>query len=142
TREVAYNLMLQAQRRRLHRRVAAWLERAPASGERPADGSSRTLVTGPEPALLAHHLLLADEPGEALGWLERAGDEALRGGANREAAELFARALTRWPDEPRRRRARWERRLGEARFALGALPAAAGHMGRALALLDHPVPHS
>ena len=67
-------------RRQLHRAVAEWHERA-YTGEEQA----------PHYALLAHHWARANDPDKAVTYLERAGRQALRGGAFREAL-LFLNA--------------------------------------------------
>jgi tetratricopeptide (TPR) repeat protein len=159
TQEVAYNLMLFAQRRQLHRAVAEWYE--------------RTYADDPSPyyPLLAHHWSNAAgkptvEPSagaRAIHYLEKAGEQAMRRYANAEAVRFLEEALeldrqvtppehaggsaTQAPpawrqDAPARRltRARWERLLGEAYFRLGKAPEAREHLRRALALMGEPVP--
>jgi class 3 adenylate cyclase/tetratricopeptide (TPR) repeat protein len=127
TEDVAYRLMLFTQRQRLHRAAAEWLE-----GHAPET----------PPVVLARHRERAGDVARAVLHLERAGELALRAGAHLEAAGIFERALELEPQAAPARRARWERRRGDARFGLGALPAASESMGRCLALLGHPVPHS
>ena len=80
TRDVAYELLTIGHRRQLHRAVAEWHERA-YPGEEQA----------PHFALLAHHWARANDPDKAVTYLERAGRQALRGGAFREAL-LFLNA--------------------------------------------------
>jgi class 3 adenylate cyclase/tetratricopeptide (TPR) repeat protein len=80
TRDVAYELLTIGHRRQLHRAVAEWHERS-YPGEEQA----------PHYALLAHHWGRADDPDKAVTYLERAGRQALRGGAFREAL-LFLNA--------------------------------------------------
>jgi hypothetical protein len=81
TREVAYNLMLFSQRRQLHRAVAEWHERAHAGD------------LAPFYPLLAYHWSLAEDTLKALDYLEKAGEQALHGGAYREAAGFFSGAI-------------------------------------------------
>ena len=80
TRDVAYELLTIGHRRQLHRAVAEWHERS-YPGEEQA----------PHYALLAHHWARANDPDKAVTYLERAGKQALRGGAFREAL-LFLNA--------------------------------------------------
>ncbi|HLK40829.1 MAG TPA: AAA family ATPase, partial [Polyangiaceae bacterium] len=76
TREAAYSRLPYSQRRELHARVGRYLE-----------------GRGAPEALLAHHFLGAEDAVKACRYAERAGAAALRSGANREAAEYFARTL-------------------------------------------------
>lgn len=134
--EAAYNLMLFAQRRQLHRSVAEWYERVQSAD------------TLPFLALLAHHWGQAEEDTRALEYLARAGEQALRDGAYQEARTLLTEALTvearsrSGPLDARGglRRACWERLLGECCLGLGQLPDSRTHTGRALELLGRPVP--
>ncbi|HMA36531.1 MAG TPA: AAA family ATPase [Chloroflexia bacterium] len=130
TREVAYNLMLFAQRRALHRAVAEWHERA-----YPADA-------GPFYSILVYHWSAAEVPEKTLYYLERAGDRALYQGAFQEAAGFFEQALAAGPPAAAGRQAHWERQLGEAYLGLGRLPEARAHLGRAVDLLGWPLPAS
>ncbi|MGH2592281.1 MAG: AAA family ATPase [Anaerolineae bacterium] len=145
TREVAYNLMLFSQRRQLHRAVAEWYERA------------QTGELSPFYPLLAHHWSLAEDTSKALDYLEKAGEQALRGGAYQEAASFFKEALRLAEDERKAtgdalspshgarhaldfRRARWERQLGEAYLGLGELPDSRRCLEQAVARLGWPSP--
>ncbi len=145
TQEVAYNLMLFAQRRQLHRAVAEWYER------------SRADDLTPFYSLLAHHWTRADDREKALEYLGKAGEQTLRNGAYHEAVEFLTAALaleasppdpvvavvstetTMAKDDPCRR-ARWENLLGEAYLDMGRLAESREHSGRALRLLGYPVP--
>jgi class 3 adenylate cyclase/tetratricopeptide (TPR) repeat protein len=80
-RDVAYETLPRAERRRLHGRAADWLEQA--AGERVEEAL----------ALLAHHALEADQPERALTYLGRAAERAGRAAAHREEAALLARAI-------------------------------------------------
>jgi hypothetical protein len=138
TREVAYSLLLFAQRRQLHKAVAESLELSS-----PPDFSALY-------PRLAWHWGRADEVEKTLFYLEKAGEQALLEGAYKEAAEYFREALLRQalPDENnpdltnRHRRAHWERLLGEALLGLGSLPESRAALERAVALLGFPVPAS
>ncbi len=110
TQEVAYNLMLFAQRRQLHRSVADWYEHTYADD------------LSPYYPLLAHHWGKAEENLRALEYLEKAGEEAMRGASYREGLRFYREALTlglRLPsgtgplNEPERRKY-WQARVREA----------------------------
>ena len=68
TQEVAYGLLLYAQRRQLHRAVAEWYEHTQAE-----DLASLY-------PLLAYHWGRAEDPVRTLTYLELAGEQALRVG--------------------------------------------------------------
>lgn len=128
TREVAYELLLYAQRRQLHEAVASALERAP----------TRPL------ARLAWHWEQAERPDSALPALEAAGDQALREGAYEEALRSFSRVLELLdaPGAPadEARRAHAELQRGEALLGLGRLAESREGLERAIARLGFPVP--
>jgi class 3 adenylate cyclase len=84
--EVSYNLMLFAQRRQLHRRVAEWHEQN--FGE----------DLSPYYPLLAYHWSRAEEPARALTYFKKAGEEAMRGASYREAARFFREVLRLLPE--------------------------------------------
>ena len=81
TREVAYNLMLFAQRKGVHKSVAEWYEHSYAT-----DLASYF-------PFLAHHWSSADIPAKAVEYLDRAGEMAERSFAYKEAAEFLGAAL-------------------------------------------------
>lgn len=81
TRDVAYEGILYARRRELHRRVAAQIEQL--------DSDRLEEQVG----LLARHYLLAEQWEQALRYHLRAGRQAQQRYANREAISLFERAL-------------------------------------------------
>lgn len=136
TRDVAYDLMLGAQRRALHRAIAEWYE------QRHQAQLPRFYP------LLAYHWTRSGAMAKAIRYLSLAGEQALAGAAYREAAVLLADALTL--DKPatpgggsrqdRLRRARWERQLGEAYLGLGQTGEGRAHLSRALELLGAPLP--
>ena len=82
TRDVAYDLLTVDQSRRLHRAVAEWHERTYREDE-----------LAPHYARLAHHWANADDPDKAVSYLERAGRQALRSGAFREALLFLTDAI-------------------------------------------------
>jgi predicted ATPase len=79
--ESAYDLMLFAQRRQLHRAVAEWYERTYADD------------LGCCYPLLAYHWSRADVPDKAMDYLEKAGEQARRHGDQQKALEFFNEAL-------------------------------------------------
>jgi tetratricopeptide (TPR) repeat protein len=132
TQEVAYSLLLYAQRRQLHRAVAEWHERTQA-------GDLASLYP-----LLAYHWGRAEEPTRTLTYLELAGEQALRVGAYQEAVDALtdavSRAGTTQPQAAALRLARWHRQLGDAYMGLGRLQESRRHAELAVALLGAPVP--
>jgi class 3 adenylate cyclase/tetratricopeptide (TPR) repeat protein len=132
TQEVAYSLLLYAQRRQLHRAVAEWYEQTQAD-DLPA------LYP-----LLAYHWGRAEEPTKTLTYLELAGEQALRVGAYQEAVDFLTEAVslagTTQPAPEALRQARWHRQLGDAYMGLGRLPESRQHADQAVALLGSPVP--
>jgi class 3 adenylate cyclase/tetratricopeptide (TPR) repeat protein len=132
TQEVAYGLLLAAQRRQLHRTVAEWYEQTQAE-----DLASLY-------PLLAYHWGRAEEPTRTLAYLELAGEQALRVGAYQEAVDLLTDALSRsgavQPAPDALRQARWHRQLADAYEGLGRLSESRQHAERAVALLGWPVP--
>ncbi|HEY6040688.1 MAG TPA: adenylate/guanylate cyclase domain-containing protein [Anaerolineae bacterium] len=138
TRDVVYGLMLFAQRQRLHRAVAEWYEHTQAQ------------ELAPFYPLLAHHWRLADVPAKAVEYYEESGEQALVGGAYREAANFYEEALSldqaqtdalvgQRSNTPAERRAHWHRQLAEAYLGLGKLAESRGHLEQALKLLGRPV---
>jgi len=81
TQEVAYNLMLFAQRRELHRRVGEAIEALFADHLNEFQG------------LLATHFFRGEQWEKATGYLVKAGDAALRLNARAEAQQYYASAL-------------------------------------------------
>lgn len=133
TRDVAYDMMSLVQRRSLHASVAQALE---------ALESARGRDSTPPHAVLAYHWDRAGEPLRALEHLERAGEQALRGGAFVEALDFFGRALdtgARCGATPERT-AQWLKGQGTARYFLGDMPGAQDSLERAVAVIDRPVP--
>jgi ABC-type oligopeptide transport system substrate-binding subunit/class 3 adenylate cyclase len=87
TREVAYNLMLFAQRRQLHRAAAEWYERTYAEGREGARDLSQFY------SLLAHHWSKAEFASKAIDYLLKAGDQARALYALQEAIDYYQQAL-------------------------------------------------
>ena len=151
TQEVAYNLMLFAQRRVLHQAVAEWLEKN-------YEKNLEAYYT-----LLAHHWSQAAETSEvnrddralhkAVEYLEKAGDQAMQNYANQEVVQFFSQVLEldkkiasqeggKLSRERKIRRARWHSRLALAHYGLGSLPVCNQHVHEALQLLENPMPRS
>jgi class 3 adenylate cyclase/tetratricopeptide (TPR) repeat protein len=132
TQQVAYNLMLFAQRRELHRAIAVWHER-----EHAAD-------LAPLYPTLAHHYTKAENHAKAIEYLEQAGTRAVANHANEEAITFFNQALALDDKTPGLsdplRRALWYEQLGEACYALGRTAESREHINRALTLMGRPPP--
>jgi class 3 adenylate cyclase/tetratricopeptide (TPR) repeat protein len=161
TQEVAYNLMLFAQRRELHRAVAEWYERT-----QPDDLSKYypRLAYHWSKAIDFQHIQ-PDLASKAIDYFEKAGEQALRNYANQEAIGFFGEALAmadgKAPDGSKLsangnqqavaviksqvsafRRAQWERQLGEAYLNLGNLAESRQHFQIAAAALRQALPKS
>ncbi len=139
TREVAYQLLLFSQRRRLHRAVAEWYEQSYADN------------LAPHYALLAYHWVQSfgdtpDDPAAtntALNYLELAGDQAVQTSAYREAIEFFKEALAidEWAGGGDALvRARWMGRIGAAYRGWGRYTQSLEWLEGALNLLGEPMP--
>lgn len=128
--EGVYATLPAARRAALHRSIGSAIEKTP-----PRPGRA---------ALLAHHYLEAGASEAALDALEAAALESLGNGSYSAAETFFERARAVASAErievPALRRARWERGVGDARFALGDLGKAAECGRAALALLGHALP--
>lgn len=138
TREVAYNTLLFAQRRILHRLVAEWYEHSFAHDLAPyytvlAYHWRQALGEQADPAMLA----------KVCAYLERAGEQAFRTYASQETLALFGE-LQRLADEhpqlavSNAQRGRWAGRRAEAALGLGRLEESRAQFHLALTLLGHP----
>eukprot|EP00741_Cyanophora_paradoxa_P018709 tig00021073_g18058.t1 len=164
-REVVRGLLPVAERRRLHRAFAEFLEareREPgAPGRRgssdaasasasasalasaSASGSSSELAAGSAAAeRLAYHWTAAEEPGAALPYLERCAAAALDGFCNAEAERGYGELLGAYPGAPPVRRATWLAGLAEVGTRTGRFPDTVRHCREALALLGLRIPTS
>ena len=146
SREVAYNLMLFSQRKQIHQAVAEWYEQTYAG-----DLSAHY-------PLLAYHWLEAarleqDDPhvtSKAITFLDKAGGQALRNGAMREASQFYGNLLALLAELPPhtlprreitpRQIARWNRKMGQALLKSGQAIDARAYLEEALRLLGFPVP--
>jgi CheY-like chemotaxis protein/class 3 adenylate cyclase/predicted metal-dependent HD superfamily phosphohydrolase len=79
--KMAYDSMLFAQRRHLHRQAAEWYERSFADN------------IAPYYSILAHHWRQAAEPARAADFLEKAGQQALEAGSHEDAQRLLQESL-------------------------------------------------
>jgi predicted ATPase len=102
-----YRQLGDAERRVLHREIAAALERIAG------DELDRLAVS------LAHHYLAAGEAARAVPYLCRAGDEARRRVALEEALQLYTSALDNWHDDDPAAMAQVLQKVGETWLALG-----------------------
>jgi len=134
TREVAYNMLLFAQRRELHRAIAEWHE--------------QTYAADPSPfyATLAYHWSKAEAPGQAFEYLEKAGQQALHSGTYREAAGFFREAVRLIESDPALseifsplRLTRWKSGLGQAERAQGEWAASRAHLEQAIVVFDRAI---
>lgn len=132
TQDVAYQLMAPTQRRELHGSVARWYETHYASE-----------LASYYP-LLAKHWTAADRPLNAIDYLEKSGQAALRDHANEEALEFFERALSMATGDAAddNRRASWLRQCAEAHYNLGRINKSLEVFREALALLRAPMPRT
>lgn len=130
TQEAAYRMLTGDKRRLLHRRMGQAIESRLAQRAEECAGE------------LAHHWFAAQEWPKALHWLEFAGMQALRTGADQEAVTHFRRALSIGKDQPRGRLAAWHRQLGRALLGLGQVEGVAVEARKAFELLIRPLPNS
>ena len=132
TQEVIYNLLSFAQRRTLHRDIANYIER-----------TNRRRIE-PLYARLAQHWELAEELLLAIGYLERAAEQALRNYANIDAIryvdKAFDLAASTGAAVENRRKSTWETIRGDAYHELADFDEASSHYARALDLLGYRPP--
>ncbi|MCC6551667.1 MAG: protein kinase [Polyangiaceae bacterium] len=133
-REIAYAGIPAPRRRELHAATAAAMER------RLASSALLALHYGE----LAHHWTAAEVWPKSIHYLEKAGEQALRGFSNHEAVRFFQQAIVlgarlQEPPGPAQS-ARWERSLVEAHFGLGEDALVRVHAERALRHCRRPLP--
>ncbi|WP_437958687.1 AAA family ATPase [Sorangium sp. So ce119] len=127
-RETVYAGIPEPERRALHAAAARAIE------QRHRDAPDLALSY----PMLAHHYAIAGVVEKTLEYLDKAGAQALATGASGDAVDFYRRALDldgALPPEQRApplRRARWERRLGQAHYNLGDLLGAERHCAAAL----------
>jgi class 3 adenylate cyclase/tetratricopeptide (TPR) repeat protein len=146
TQEVAYQSLLFARRRELHRRVGEHLERihadvlAQARAQYAVDDASlvqigrngsllsrASRVASAPIFLLAHHLRLSDQPERAVPYLLLAGHTARDDYANEQAIQYYRWTIEALADQPN------DPRLWEAREALGDVLCTLGRYSEAIA---------
>jgi tetratricopeptide (TPR) repeat protein len=121
TQQVAYETLLQEQRRVLHARIVEVLEAL--AGERVAEQVER----------LAHHALRGEVWDKALRYCQQAGDKAMMRSAHREAVGSFEQALDALQHLPEHRDTR-EQAI-DLRLALRSALRLIGDFGRVLTYL-------
>lgn len=126
-REVTYGLLPGAQRRPLHLAIVDWYE-------------ANADDLDPHVATLADHCIRGDAPDRAVGYLERAGNLALRTGAFNGALGFFETALDLDRSSSVERRANLVTGVGAARYFTGDLAQARTCYEQAVAVLHRPVP--
>ncbi len=135
-REVAYERIPAPRRRELHLAAAVAIEDVHG-----ARGQLHAMY-----ASLAHHYGAAEVEDRAIFYLERAAESALASGAYEQARAFVTRLLALDRGRGRRatalERARWNRWLGEAAYALGDLSGLHEHVAQGLAELGRPLPDS
>jgi adenylate cyclase len=132
--DVTYNLLSFAQRRTLHGKIAASIE-----------GLNHARLE-PLYAQLARHWEAAEEGLQAIGYLERAAEQALRGYANRDAIRYLERAfqLARRTSAAidEQRLSTWHAMLGDAHHEMADFEEASKYHERAMNLLGYRLPAS
>jgi class 3 adenylate cyclase/tetratricopeptide (TPR) repeat protein len=128
TQQVAYDLILYAQRRDLHQAVGAWLEQRHAADLEPVL------------PLLAFHWRRAEVIPKAVQYLDLAGNQAVRRFANAEAVGFLRDALSLDPDASPSQRRRWELQAGRACVNWSRYDEGEAHLRRGLALAGERVP--
>jgi class 3 adenylate cyclase len=133
-RTVIYDQMLFAQRRRVHREVAEWLEQAHAVDQETAA------------ARLAMHWEAAEEYARAVDNLERIAVRSLRlyapADAIRHVQHAFELVDRHGLDVDARRRSRWHSLLADGHQELFDYDEAARHFSEVLSLVARPAPAS
>lgn len=119
-RDVTYETVLLRLRRVYHGQVAGWLEAN--AGER----------LGEYLTLIARHYELAADPAQAAVYLRRAGDEAYKISAYRDALSAYEHALRLTPDHDLFQRATLSYHAGKSAERLSQFTLAAGHLAQAL----------
>lgn len=134
TQEIAYNLMLFSQRRELHEAIARWYER------------NFVYDLSPFYSFLAHHWLKAEVYSKTIDYLQKAAQEAMRGGAYREAVDFLLEAMTLDENTIQSgntsQQARWASQISEAYWGLGDLDQSRIHAEKTLSLLALPMPET
>jgi serine/threonine protein kinase/tetratricopeptide (TPR) repeat protein len=134
-RELTYRAIPVDRRREMHRAAAEAMEPTVSIA-----GLQLPFAT------LAHHFANAENWTKAVDYFERAGNEALKNFANREAVSYLGSAIAGSKNLSggvrALRRARWERGLVDAHLGLGEDMAARAHAEEALRHCGMPLPRS
>jgi predicted ATPase/class 3 adenylate cyclase len=129
--DVAYTTLPEAERRRIHERVAVWLR-----------GQTGELPSLVDPTI-AQHWIRAGNAEEAEASLERSAEYAMGIAAYQEAINFLSQAQELGRGTASRlQQARWATSLGAAYRALGDLPASQRALEGAVALLGNPMPRA
>ncbi|MCA1549973.1 AAA family ATPase [Bradyrhizobium sp. BRP19] len=132
TQDAIYNLLSFAQRKALHRQIASLIEQTQSGGLQPYY------------AQLARHWEQAEEPLEAVRYLEFAAEQALHNYGNRDSIRYLERILELTEEAglsiSLARRIDWEIMLGDAHHELSEYERSSEHYGRAMSFLRMPVP--
>jgi tetratricopeptide (TPR) repeat protein len=116
-----------SERQALHRQVATAMEKLYSDAPEHA-------------ASLAYHWQALGDAAKEAHYAGIAGEQAYRIGAHRKAISFLERALETGKGLDAFRRAKWERQLGEAHYALGHLPEGMAHIKQTALLLGHSAP--
>jgi class 3 adenylate cyclase/tetratricopeptide (TPR) repeat protein len=130
TRDVAYNIMLFAQRKALHEAVARWYER------------NYVYDLSPFYALLAYHWQQSEVTSKQIEYLEKAAQKAYRNGAYREVVDFLTQAEKSSPRTVETRKVRWASMLFEAYWAIGNLQGSRTAAERVLDAAGQTLPQS
>ncbi len=134
TQEVIYNLMTFSQRQWLHQIAAQWYE----------EKYTADLTTFYP--LLAYHWRRAENPAKAVDYLDKAGRQALRDNANKEAIGFFAEirelAAASELQSDALSQATWARQIADGYVGLGDVATGRTYYEEAAKLLDQPIPRS
>lgn len=132
SQEAVYNLLSFAQRRTLHRQIASLIEESQS-------GELQSFF-----AQLARHWEHAEEPIQAVRYLELAAEQALHNYGNRDSIRYLDRIfeLTKQAGltVDHDRLIGWEIMLGDAYHELSEYNRSSEHYGRAMAVIGKPVP--
>eukprot|EP00004_Rigifila_ramosa_P012215 TRINITY_DN2635_c0_g1_i3.p1 TRINITY_DN2635_c0_g1~~TRINITY_DN2635_c0_g1_i3.p1 ORF type:complete len:2075 (+),score=399.17 TRINITY_DN2635_c0_g1_i3:584-6226(+) len=134
-RDVAYNLLLFDQRRKLHLAVAEFLE-------------SQIDTTPAQGALteIASHFVRAEAYERAISAYEKEGNWAMRSGEWVVAAESFSRAhqlcVEQVPQLDSLRHSQWLQNAGDALYRIGDMIGSRSNLEASLAVLGHALPRA
>lgn len=133
TQEVVYELMIHANRKELHKKIAEWYK---------SNSTENSVYT-----LLAYHYKKADDLNNAVLYYIKSGEQALINDANKEAVSFFTEALEIHKNTTKNSKKKsnkddqwyvipWKRQLGQAYYNLGLLDKAKQILDDALESLN------